>query len=77
MGHLPAQVVDAVSEALKIGTHPVYENPYVLEYAEMLTKILPGIDMIRFYNSGTEANLYAIKAARTFIRRNYAIEMEK
>ncbi|MEM0021286.1 MAG: aspartate aminotransferase family protein [Fervidicoccaceae archaeon] len=76
LGHLPEQVIEAVNEALKKGSHLGYENPYALEYAEFLTKLLPGIEMIRFSNSGTEANLYAVRAARAYTGKNYIVKME-
>lgn len=76
LGHSPSFVLDAVREALKVGTHLGYENPYALEYAELLTRVVPGLEMVRFTNSGTEANMYALRLARTFTRRKYVVKIE-
>ena len=76
LGHSPRHVVEAVAEATRSGVHLGYENPYALEYAELLTRLLPGVDMIRFANSGTEANMYAVRLARAYTKRNYVIKIE-
>jgi glutamate-1-semialdehyde 2,1-aminomutase len=77
LGHLPDVVVNAVSEAIKErGTHLGFENPYAVEYAEFLIKMLPNIGMIRFSNSATEANMYATRLARTYTKRKYIVKME-
>lgn len=76
LGHAPDFVVEAVNEVSRSGTHLGFENPYALEYAELLTKIIPNADMIRFCNSGTEANMYAIRLARAYTKRRYIVKIE-
>ncbi len=76
LGHSPSFVLDAVGEALRVGTHLGYENPYALEYAELLTKVVPGLEMVRFTNSGTEANMYTLRLARAFTKRRYVVKIE-
>ncbi|MEM1927323.1 MAG: aspartate aminotransferase family protein [Acidilobaceae archaeon] len=76
LGHSPELVVEAVAEALRDGSHLGFENPYALEYAELLTKIVPGLEMVRFTNSGTEANMYALRLARAFTGRKYVVKIE-
>lgn len=76
LGHLPEVVVRAVKETMEIGTHLGFEHPYALEYAEFLSKVLPGIEMIRFTNSGSEANMYAVRLARAYTKRKYIIKIE-
>jgi glutamate-1-semialdehyde 2,1-aminomutase len=76
LGHLPEVVVSAVKEALEVGTHVGLENPYVLEYIELLTKTVPGLEEVRFTNSGTEANMYAVRLARAYTKRKYIVKME-
>ncbi len=76
MGHSPDFVVKAVNEVSTKGTHLGFENPYALEYAELLTKIVPGLEMVRFTNSGTEANMYALRLARAYTGRKYVIKIE-
>ncbi|MCS7099058.1 MAG: aspartate aminotransferase family protein [Sulfolobales archaeon] len=76
LGHSPKIVVDSVREILGRGTHFGYENPYAVEYAELLSRVVPGLEMVRFTNSGTEANMYALRLARAFTRRRYVVKIE-
>lgn len=67
-GYLP--VVDAVADILQKGT--CFSNPteHELGLAELLVQRIPAIEHIRFVNSGTEAVMFAIKAARAFTGRS-------
>lgn len=76
LGHLHPVVVEAVKRVLEIGSHIGFEHPYVVEYIEFLTKIIPGVEMVRFTNSGTEANMYAVRLARAYTRRKYIVKVE-
>jgi glutamate-1-semialdehyde 2,1-aminomutase len=76
LGHAPDFVVEAVNEVAKKGTHLGFENPYAIEYAEFLTRVLPGVEMLRFTMSGTEANMYALRLARAYTRRSYVVKVE-
>ncbi|MEM1525602.1 MAG: aspartate aminotransferase family protein [Ignisphaera sp.] len=76
LGHAPDFVVEYVNSISKQGTHLGFENTYALEYAELLTKVIPNAEMIRFCNSGTEANMYALRLARAYTKRKYVIKIE-
>ena len=76
LGHLPEVVVEAVKEVLEFGTHVGFEHPYVVEYAELLSRIIPGNLQYRFTNSGAEANAYAVRLARAYTKRRYIVKME-
>lgn len=76
LGHSPDIVVEAVNKISREGTHFGYENPYAVEYAEFLTKTLPSVEQIRFSSSGTEANMYAIRLARSYTKRRYILKFE-
>ncbi len=76
LGHSPSFVIEAVNKISVNGTHLGFENPYAIEYAELLTKIIPSIEMVRFCNSGTEANMYAIRLARAYTKRRYIVKIE-
>lgn len=78
LGHAPKVVVDAVVEALSKSPrswHLGYENPYAVLWAELISKVA-GVDMVRHCMSGTEANMYALRVARTFTKRKYVIKVE-
>ncbi len=76
LGHAPDFVIEEVFNVAKHGTHLGYPNPYMLEYAELLTKIVPNAEMVRFTNSGTEANMYVVRLVRAFTGRRYIVKME-
>ncbi|MEM2202791.1 MAG: aspartate aminotransferase family protein [Sulfolobales archaeon] len=76
LGHRPRLVIDAVLEAMGKATHIGFENPYAVEYAELLSRVVPGLEMVRFANSGTEANMYVLRLARAYTKRKYVIKIE-
>lgn len=76
LGHSPDFVVEAVNKISREGTHFGFENIYAIEYAELLTKVVPNIEMIRFCNSGTEANMYAVRLARAYTKKRYIVKIE-
>lgn len=75
-GHAPAFVEEAVGAALKNGTTYGFTTPAEVELAEMITSAYNGCDMVRMVNSGTEATMSAIRAARGFTGRNKILKFE-
>ena len=76
LGHAPDFVVEAVNEVSRSGTHLGFENEYAVRYAELLTRVIPNAEMVRFCNSGTEANMYAVRLARAYTKRRYIVKVE-
>lgn len=76
LGHSPAVIMDAVREQLDDGT--IYGTSHELEVAlaEQVTKMVPCAEMVRFTNSGTEANMYAIRLARAYTGRGKVAKFE-
>ncbi|MGI9264017.1 MAG: aspartate aminotransferase family protein [Gammaproteobacteria bacterium] len=75
-GHSHPKVVAAVQEqASKIMT-VASPTELEVEYAELLVDRLPGVDQIRFVNSGTEGIMYALKAARGYTGRRKIARVE-
>jgi glutamate-1-semialdehyde 2,1-aminomutase len=68
-GHGFAPVADAVARLLRSGT--CFSNPthHEIALAELLVGRIPAIEQVRFVNSGTEAVMFAIKAARAYTGR--------
>jgi glutamate-1-semialdehyde 2,1-aminomutase len=75
-GHCYPPIVQAVSEAMRLGT--CFANPTRLEIelAELLIGRVPGLEAVRFVNTGTEAVMFAIKAARAFTGREKIAKFE-
>lgn len=69
-GHGYEPVMEAVSALLSTGT--CFSNPtrHEIALAELLISRIPSVERIRFVNTGTEAVMFAIKAARAFTGRS-------
>ncbi len=63
LGHSPEPVRNAITSALSQGWALGATHQRETELAELLCARFPGIDQVRFTNSGTEANLMAIGTA--------------
>ncbi len=76
LGHSRKEIVQAVSKAAKKGVS--YGAPTELEgrMAELITKMVPSIEVVRMVNSGTEATLSAIRLARAYTGRDKIIKFE-
>ena len=76
LGHAHPAVLDAVTRELARGT--AYAAPLAAQIAlaEMLVDRVPSVDAVRFCNSGTEATLFALRAARAFTGRERFIKIE-
>jgi glutamate-1-semialdehyde 2,1-aminomutase len=75
-GHSPAPILDAVRSVLDAGIAYGGPNVYESELAHAIVERFPSVDLLRFTNSGTEANLFAIGAARAVTGRGTVIVFE-
>lgn len=75
-GHAFAPVVEALTNQLQRGSCFANPTESEIELAELLCGRIPQIDRIRFVNTGTEAVLFAIKAARAFTGRAKIAKLE-
>lgn len=75
-GHTCPEVVEAVTEQLACGTAFTLGTEVEVRYAEHLCARTPGFDRIRFVNSGTEALMVAVKAARAYTGRSTIAKLE-
>ncbi len=69
LGHMPPCVVNAVKEQIELGFHFGLCNEWEVKLAEQIVKLVPSVEMVRFNNSGTEANMHAIRLARAYTKR--------
>jgi len=69
-GHSPPRVTAAVKRQLENGTIFGTSNELEVTLAEQVVKMVPSAEMVRFTNSGTEANMYASRLARAFTGRD-------
>lgn len=69
-GHAYAPIVDAVSKVIGAGTAWPARNNTQIELAELICSRIASIDLVRFCNSGTEANMLALHVARVHTGRH-------
>lgn len=75
-GHAFDPIVEAVTEQLQRGTAFTMATEAEVEFAEHLCGRSPAFDKIRFLNSGTEAVMAGMKAARAFTGRPKIAKVE-
>ena len=76
LGHAHPAVVSAVQAAAARGTSFGIPNPGEVELAALVKSWVPGIDKLRFCNSGTEACMSAIRLARGFTGRERILKFD-
>ena len=76
LGHCHPKVVNAIQNQAENGCNFGLEYEHQVEYAEVLRNHMPSLEMLRFTSSGTEANMYAVRVARTFTKRSAIAKFE-
>ena len=72
-GHSAPEIRDAVVEAMRSGISLTGHNLLEGKLARLLCERFPAVELVRFTNSGTEANLMAITAALRFTGRRKVV----
>jgi glutamate-1-semialdehyde 2,1-aminomutase len=70
LGHNHPTVMAAVHEALDSGTHFGACHEREVRWAELITRMVPSAERVRFTSSGTEATLMALRLARAYTGRS-------
>ena len=76
LGHSHPKVVKAIQDQTAQGTAFSGPTESQIELAKILCNNIPSIDLIRFTNSGTEATMMAIRAARAFTKKSKLVKIE-
>lgn len=69
-GHSNTKLIAAIKQAVDDGVVLGGPNRYEAELAELMCQRFPSVELVRFCNSGTEGNLFAMSAARMHTGRN-------
>lgn len=69
LGHLPREVVAAVTDQLAKGTYFKQPSPLAVDLAEVLCERIPSAEKVVFTDSGAKATNYAVRLARTLTGR--------
>jgi len=75
-GHAHPAVHQALVEQGTQGTVHGSANELQVRLAEMLVERVPSVEQLRFCNSGTEATLFALRAAKAFTGKPKIMKME-
>ena len=76
LGHAHPDVIATVTAQLQKGLSFGAPTEIETQLAEKLCSIMPGMDMVRMVNSGTEATMSAIRLARGYTKRDKIIKFE-
>ncbi|MFL5245695.1 MAG: aspartate aminotransferase family protein [Gemmataceae bacterium] len=76
LGHGDPRVRAAIERVLARGAACSYENELQTDFAQLLCKIIPSFERIRFTGSGTEATMHCLRLARAFTGRSKLLKLE-
>jgi len=76
VGHAHPEVTAAVHERIALGTTFFANNRWGIELAEAIVEAVPCAEQVRFVSTGSEADLYAMRAARAFRKRDKILKFE-
>ncbi len=75
-GHAPPGLVKALNTSARKGTSFGAPTEREVDLAELVRKMMPALEMVRFVSSGTEATMSAVRVARAYTRREKIIKFE-
>jgi glutamate-1-semialdehyde 2,1-aminomutase len=76
LGHADPRVNQRVHDAIDNGTLFAHTHVLEVEASERVVRMCPGVDKVRFVNSGTEATMHALRIARAYTDREKVIKFE-
>ena len=76
LGHRPPEVIEALREQIDHSISLPAPSPSVVRWAELMCERVQSLDKVRFVNTGTEATLNAIRAARAFTGKQKLVKCE-
>jgi glutamate-1-semialdehyde 2,1-aminomutase len=75
-GHNPPFIKEALLKAIENGTSFGAPTELEVEMAKLITSLVPSVEMVRMVNSGTEATMSAVRAARGYTKKDKFIKFE-
>lgn len=76
LGHAHDSVISAIQKRALLSTSYGAPTELEIEMAELITGMVPHVDLIRMVNSGTEACMSAVRLARGFTGKNKILKFE-
>jgi glutamate-1-semialdehyde 2,1-aminomutase len=75
LGHCHPAVVEAIQRAAAVGTHLGASHEWEVRWAELICRLVPSAEMVRFTMSGTEATHLALRIARAYTGRPKVVKL--
>ncbi len=76
LGHAPKVIVDTLKDRIPEGTLFGTVNEHTIRLAELINKLMPRAEMLRFCSTGSEATMYAIRLARAYTNKRVIAKIE-
>lgn len=76
LGHAHPAVNQRVVEQLAKGVIYAHTHPLEMGVAERIIRMCPGVEKVRFANSGSEATMHALRIARGYTGREKVLKFE-
>ncbi len=76
LGHSRPEIVKAVTDQMAKGTHYGGCSELEVEWGEIVKKLIPSANKVKFVSSGTEATIMAIRLARSWTGKNKIVKFE-
>jgi glutamate-1-semialdehyde 2,1-aminomutase len=76
LGHAPAAVLAALTDAMQRGTSFGIPTELEVQLGERIVERMPHVEMLRFVSSGTEATMSAVRVARAVTGRDVILKFD-
>ncbi len=76
-GHAHPSLVEAVSQQVVKGTHYGAETAQAVEWAELVTQLIPAAERVEFVMTGTEADMLIAQLARDYTGRHKILKFSE
>jgi glutamate-1-semialdehyde 2,1-aminomutase len=77
LGHAHPAIVQAVRDQVARGTHYGASHPLEIEWAELISGLVPSAEQVRFTQSGTEAAMLGLRVARAATGREVVVKLHE
>lgn len=76
LGHGHPEIVEAVQRQMARGTHYGGSHPLEVEWGELIQRLVPSAERVKFTGSGTEATMMAVRLARAHTGRQKFLKFQ-
>jgi len=77
LGHQHPAVVDAVAAQAQLGTHYGASHELEIRWGELVQRLVPSAERLRFTSSGTEATMMALRLSRAHTGRTRVLRLRE